>query len=78
MQKQKKFSLKNNRLAKTIIVSGTVLIIVAFVILRYEGFIGLLSAVLAIFRPIIIGCVIAFVLNRPMNFFHARYRSLFN
>lgn len=78
MQKQKKFSLKNNRLAKTIIVSGTVLIIVAFIILRYEGFIGLLSAVLAILRPVIIGCVIAFVLNRPMNFFHARYRSLFN
>lgn len=78
MQKQKKFSLKNNRLAKTIIVSGTVLIIVAFIILRYEGFIGLLSAVLAILRPIIIGCVIAFVLNRPMNFFHARYRTLFN
>ena len=41
MKTQKKFSLKNNRLAKTIIISGTVLIVVAFIILRYEGFIGL-------------------------------------
>ncbi len=77
MQKQKKFSLKNNRLAKTIIISGTILIVVAFIILRYEGFIGLLSAVLAILRPVIIGCVIAFALNRPLNFFHAKYRKLF-
>ena len=35
---QKKFSFKNNRLAKTIVFSGTVLIIVAFIIMRYEGF----------------------------------------
>ena len=31
---QKKFSFKNNRLAKTIVFSGTVLIIVAFIIMR--------------------------------------------
>ena len=30
-----------------------------------------------IFRPIIIGGVIAFALNRPINFFHAKYRTLF-
>ena len=77
MKNQKNFTLKNNRLAKTIIISGTVLIVVAFVILRYEGFIGLLSAVMAILRPIIIGGIIAFALNRPLNFFHARYRKLF-
>jgi len=77
MKTQKKFSLKNNRLAKTIIISGTVLIVVAFIILRYEGFIGLLSSVLSILRPIIIGGIIAFALNRPLNFFHAKYRMLF-
>ncbi len=77
MQKPKKFSLKNNRLAKTIVISGTILIVVAFVILRYEGFLGLLSTVLSILRPVIIGCVIAFALNRPLNFFHAKYRKLF-
>ena len=35
---QKKFSFKNNRLAKTIVFSGSVLIIVAFIIMRYEYF----------------------------------------
>ncbi len=75
---QKKFSFKNNRLAKTIVFSGTVLIIVAFVILRYEGFLTALSSVLHIFRPIIIGGVIAFALNRPINFFHIKYRRMFN
>ena len=74
---QKKFSLKNNRLAKTIILSGAILIIVAFVILRYEGFFSIISKVINIFRPIIIGGVIAFALNRPINFFHAKYRTLF-
>lgn len=74
---QKKFSLKNNRLAKTIIISGSILIIVAFIILRYEGFFGMLSAIFTILRPIIIGCVIAFALNRPLNFFHIRCRKLF-
>ncbi len=72
-----KFSFKNNRLAKTIVISGSILIIVAFVILRYEGFFGMLSGILSVFRPIIIGCVIAFALNRPMNFFHIQYRKLF-
>lgn len=72
-----KFSFKNNRLAKTIVISGSILIIVAFVILRYEGFFGMLSGILSVFRPIIIGCVIAFTLNRPMNFFHIQYRKLF-
>lgn len=72
-----KFSFKNNRLAKTIVISGSILIIVAFVILRYEGFFGMLSGILSVFRPIIIGCVIAFALNRPMNFFHVQYRKLF-
>jgi predicted PurR-regulated permease PerM len=74
---QKRFSFKNNRLAKTIVFSGTVLLIVAFVIMRYEGFIDVFSKILNIFRPVIIGCIIAFALNRPMNFFHVKYRRLF-
>lgn len=74
---QKKFSFKNNRLAKTIVISGSVLIIVAFMILRYEGFFAIMSKVTNIFRPIIIGGVIAFALNRPINFFHSKYRALF-
>lgn len=74
---QKKFSFKNNRLAKTIVFSGSVLIIVAFIIMRYEGFFAVVSAIMNIFRPITIGCVIAFALNRPLNFFHVRYRRLF-
>ena len=75
---QKKFSLKNNRLAKTIIVSGLILIAALFVILRYEGFFAVISKVLSIFRPVIIGGVIAFALNRPLNFVYAKYRKLFS
>lgn len=74
---QKKFSLKNNRLAKTIIVSGLILIAALFVILRYEGFFAVISKGLSIFRPVIIGGVIAFALNRPLNFVYAKYRKLF-
>lgn len=74
---QKKFSFKNNRLAKTIVFSGSVLIIVAFVILRYEGFLAAVSMLMSILRPVIIGCVIAFALNRPINFFHWKFRRLF-
>lgn len=73
----KKFSFQNNRLAKTIVYSGSVLIIIAFVILRYEGFFSIISKILNILRPIILGCVIAFALNRPVNFFHIRFRKLF-
>lgn len=74
---QKKFSFKKNRLAKTIVFSGAALIIIAFVILRYEGFFAVVSKIMNIFRPIIIGGVIAFALNKPVNFFHAKYRMLF-
>lgn len=74
---QKKFSFKNNRLAKTIVFSGIILIVAAFVIIRYEGFFSIVSTVMNILRPVIIGCVIAFALNRPLNFFHVRYRQLF-
>ena len=73
----KKFSIKNNRLAKTIIISGSVLIVVAFVILRYDGFLKMLSGIFGIIRPVIIGGVIAFALNRPLNYFHYKYRILF-
>ncbi|MGN1480545.1 AI-2E family transporter [Porcipelethomonas sp.] len=74
---QKKFSFKNNRLAKTIVCSGLILIVSAFIIIRYEGFFSAVSKVLNIFRPVIIGGVIAFALNRPMNFFHVKYRQIF-
>ncbi|MGN0621481.1 MAG: AI-2E family transporter [Porcipelethomonas sp.] len=73
----KKFSFSSNRLAKTIVYSGAILIIIAFVILRYEGFFAIISKVMNILRPIILGCIIAFALNRPLNFFHIRFRKLF-
>ena len=57
---QKKFSFKNNRLAKTIVYSGLVLIVALFVIIRYEGFFAVISAVLKIFSQVIIGGIIAF------------------
>ena len=74
---KKKFSIKNNRLAKTLIISGSIIVVLIFAILRYKGFIDIISGALYILRPIIIGGVIAFALNRPMNFFQYRYRLLF-
>lgn len=74
---KRKFSFQNNLLAKTIVYSGTALIVIAFIILRYEGFFAIITKILSILRPIILGCIIAFALNRPVNFFHLRFRKLF-
>ena len=75
---RKRFDFMKNRLAKTIVLCGLILIAAIFIILRYEGFWGIITGALHILRPIIIGGVIAFALNRPMNFFHIQYKRLFS
>ena len=66
-----------NRFARMIIFCGIVLIAVTFIILRYEGFLEMIGGLIRIMRPVIIGGVLAFALNRPMNFFHIQYKRLF-
>ena len=70
--------MMKNRFARMIIFCGVVLIAVTFIILRYEGFFGMIGGFVRIMRPIIIGGVLAFALNRPMNFFHIQYKRLFS
>ncbi len=60
-----RFDFINSTLVKSIIFSGGVLIVLAFIILRYEGFFAVCDAVGDVFRPIAIGILLAFLLNRP-------------
>lgn len=60
-----RFDFINSTLVKSMIFSGGVLIVLAFIILRYEGFFAVCDAVGDVFRPIAIGILLAFLLNRP-------------
>lgn len=60
-----RFDFIGSTLVKSIIFSGGVLIVLAFIILRYEGFFAMCHAVGSVFRPIAIGILLAFLLNRP-------------
>lgn len=57
----------DRKLFRTIVLSGIMLIIAAFIILRYEGFFAVLRYIVATLRPITAGCIIAFVLNKPLE-----------
>ncbi len=69
----------DKKLFKTIVAAGSTLIIVAFIILRYEGFFDVINFVFNVARPIILGVAIAFILNRPLykidNWFKESYRK---
>lgn len=71
-----KFSFLKSNLTKSIIFSGIIIIIFAFLFIRYEGFFDMLGKVTRIFRPIIIGAVISFILNRPLNRINYAYQKL--
>lgn len=63
----------DKRIVKTIIFSGLVLIGTSFLLLRYDGFIELIDFIAKIFRPVIFGLVLAFVLNKPLGILHTLY-----
>ncbi len=63
----------DKRLSKTLIFSGTIIAIVVFLLINLSSFPQLISHATAIFRPIIIGCLLAFILNKPLGFFHTLY-----
>ena len=64
-KKVRKWDFVNKQWAATIIFSGVVLLLVAFLFIKREIFTGLLAYVFDVLRPITIGLVIAFVLYRP-------------
>ncbi len=66
----------DKKLFRTIVASGSALIVVAFIILRYEGFFEVINFVLKTVRPIILGIVIAFILNRPLSKIDEKFKDV--
>lgn len=65
MQQRQKFPIFRDARFQILVCSGTVLLLVAFVILRYEGFFAAIRCVLETLRPLLLGLLFALVLNRP-------------
>lgn len=65
MERPDKTPLYRERLLHIIIAGGGVLLLLAFVILRYEGFFAMLRYLLKTVRPLLLGVLFASVLNRP-------------
>ncbi len=64
-RKERGWNWINKEWSATIVFSGAVLLLIAFLVNRHELFGQLLSYIFDVLRPIIIGLVIAFVLYRP-------------
>lgn len=64
-KKNRKWDLVNKQWAATIIFSGVVLLLVAFLFIKREMFTNMVAYVFDVIRPITIGLVIAFLLYRP-------------
>ncbi|MBQ8823752.1 MAG: AI-2E family transporter [Ruminococcus sp.] len=67
----------NQTLARTIIFSGIVLLVVAFLLMRMEIVNSWLSSIINTLRPVIIGAVIALVLYMPTCRFEKMFNRLF-
>lgn len=67
----------DKKLFKTIVASGCTLIIAAFIILRYEGFFAVLKLLLNTIRPVILGLIIAFIINKPLYKVDKWYKKLY-
>lgn len=65
MKPDDRFAFLHTRIVKSVIFCGTVLLIFAFILLRYEGFFKALSTIGKVFRPLVLGLIIAFALNLP-------------
>lgn len=71
-----KFSFVKSDLAKTIILCGVILLVIAFMLIRYEGFFEIVGKVSRVFRPVLIGGIISFILNNPLNKINVFYQKL--
>jgi len=65
-----------NKQLKVIVISGIILLALTFLFLRYDGFIQMMNKLLGVFRPVIIGGVIAFALNKPFISVINRYMKI--
>ncbi|MBQ8514505.1 MAG: AI-2E family transporter [Ruminococcus sp.] len=55
----------NKTLSMTLIFSGAVLILLAFVLMRIENILGWIGSLLSIMRPMFIGILLTFILYKP-------------
>lgn len=76
MDQPKKPPVYRERLLHIIILGGGTLLLLAFVILRYEGFFAMLRYLLGTVRPLLLGLLFASVLNRPFRRFEAELLKL--
>jgi len=63
----------DQKLFKSILMIITYAILLVLAILKFDTLLGWLSAVLTLLRPLFVGFAIAFVLNRPCDFFQSLY-----
>lgn len=59
----------DKKLFKHLILLITYAVVLVVVIVKIDTVAGWLSAILSAFQPLFIGFAVAFVLNRPCNFF---------
>ena len=65
----------DKNLFRKLILLITYAVVLVAVIVKIDAVAGWLGCVLAAFRPLIIGGIIAFILNRPCNFFARQYEK---
>ena len=65
----------DKKLFRSLILLITYAVVLVVVIVKIDAVTGWLGGVLAAFQPLIIGGVIAFILNRPCNFFARLYEK---
>lgn len=63
----------DKKLFKSLILLITYTVILVAFVIRFDAFTGWMGAILSAFKPLLIGFAIAFVLNRPCNFFARLY-----
>lgn len=68
----------NKNLIRNIVISGVILLAVAFLLINKEMVADILSLLLRVVRPVLIGGLLACVLNRPLTFFNKIYDKVFN
>lgn len=67
----------NKEIFKTVVASGIVLLICAFIILRYEGFFYVINLLVRTLRPVISGLAAAFIINRPLGKIDSFYKGFY-
>ncbi len=67
----------DKKLFRSLLLLITYAIVLVAVIVKLDTVAGWLGGVAGAFRPLLIGGVIAFILNRPCNFFARQYETIF-